>query len=268
MASTHINPSCGQRTPTSRISATTKVARAAALSLWLVTIACAAQTPPDQGPGVPVPPPVAGGPAGAMPAIAPPPPPPSSARLAPQQPVVATGTLSRFVINPEGDVDGFLLSDGSLVRFPPHMGSQLVNTVHQGDSVRIAGFRDGAGNVSGQQITDERTSRQIVDQPPPVNGMRVPPSLRGAGLVKLSVRGTVARVTTAPGGEPDGVMLTNGTIIRMPPPVAQQFASLIRPDVVVAAIGYGTHNQYGEALQATAFGTPGNITQLYNDAPN
>lgn len=194
--------------------------------------------------------------------------PPPPAPLAPQQPVVATGTLNRFVINPEGDVDGFLLDDGSLVRFPSHMGSQLVSTVHRGDSLRIAGFRDAAGNVSAQQSTNERTSRQIVDQPPPVNGMRLSPSLRGAGLVRLSVKGVVARVTKAPRGEPDGVMLTNGTVIRMLSPVAQQFANLMRPDVVVAATRYGTRNQYDEVLQATAFGTPGNVTQLYNDALN
>ena len=57
-------------------------------------------------------------------------------------------------------------------------------------------------------------------------------------------------------------------VVKMPPPVAQQFANLLRPDVVVAATGYGTRNQYGEALQAIAFGTPGNVTQLYNDIPN
>jgi hypothetical protein len=176
--------------------------------------------------------------------------------------------VSRFVVNPEGEVDGFLLGDGSLVHFPPHMSSQLVSVVHPGDPVRIAGFRDGAGNVTAQQITNDRTSQQVVDQPPPVNAMRVPPALRGAGLVKLSVKGTVARITTAPRGEPDGVMLSNGTVIKMPPPVAQQFANLMRPDVVVAASGYGTRNQYGEALQATAFGTPGNVTQLYDKAPN
>jgi hypothetical protein len=195
-------------------------------------------------------------------------PPPPAPQGVPQQSVVATGTVTRFVINPEGDVDGLLIGDGSLVHFPPHMSAQLVRAVHPGDPVRIAGFRDGAGNVTGQQITNERTSQQVVSQPLPVNALRVRPTLRGAGLVKLSVKGTVARVTTAPRGEPDGVMLTNGTIIKIPPPAAQQFANLMRPDVVVVASGYGTRNQSGEALQATAFGSPGNVTQLYNDAPN
>jgi hypothetical protein len=270
MSSKQFTLACHQRMPVSRTSSPTntasRIARAAALSLCLVTIACVAQTPPVPGPGLPVPPPVAGAPTRAMPTM--PQSPGPAPMAAQQQSVVATGTLSRFVINPEGDVDGFLLADGSLVHFPPHMGSQLVSVVHQGDAIRIAGFRDGAGDITAQQIANERTSQQVVDQPPPVDALRAPPALRGAGLVKLSVKGTVARVTTAPRGEPDGVMLRDGTIIKMPPPVAQQFANLLRPDVVVAATGYGTRNRYGEALQAIAFGTPGNVTQLYNDIPN
>lgn len=269
MSSKQFIRGCRQREPVSRTSSASKIARGAALSLCLVTIACVAQTPPAPEPGLPVPPPVAGGPGGAAPTMPSPPPPPAPAPIAAQQQsAVATGTVSRFVINPEGDVDGFLLADGSLVHFPPHMGSQLVSVIHQGDAVRIAGFRDGAGNITAQQIANERTSQQVVDQPPPVDALRAPPALRGAGLVRLSAKGTVARVTTAPRGEPDGVMLRDGTIIKMPPPVAQQFANLLRPDVVVAATGYGTRNQYGEALQAIAFGTPGNVTQLYNDIPN
>jgi hypothetical protein len=271
MSSNSFTLACHQCMPVSRTGSPTnsasRIARAAALSLCLVTIACVAQTPPAPGPGLPVPPPVAGGSAGAMPTIMPPPPGPAP-MAAQQQSVVATGTVSRFVINPEGDVDGLLLADGSLVHFPPHMGSQLLSVVHQGDAVRIAGFRDRAGDITAQQIANERTSQQVVDQPPPVDALRAPPALRGAGLVRLSVKGTVARVTTAPRGEPDGVMLRDGTIIKMPPPVAQQFANLLRPDVVVAASGYGTRNQYGEALQATAFGTPGNLTPLYTDIPN
>jgi hypothetical protein len=32
----------------------------------------------------------------------------------------------------------------------------------------------------------------------------------------------------------------------------------------VSAQGYGTRNQYGTALQATSFGSPGNLTRLYD----
>ena len=258
------------------------LARAAASSLVVVATACAAQTAPAPAPGnIPARPPVAAAPVGSPPDMAPLVPPPAPTPLMAQQQSpgasgstsgstsgTTSGSISRFVINPEGNVDGFILADGALVHFPPHMSSQLVALVQRGDAIRIAGLRDGAGNVSAQQITNERTGQTLNDQPPPVDAPRTPPALRGAGLVKLSVKGTVMRVTTAPRGEPDGVILKDGTIIKMPPPVAQQFMTLLRPDAVVAARGYGTRNQYGEALQATAFGTPDNITQLYNDLPN
>jgi hypothetical protein len=244
--------------------------RTAAISLVIVATACAAQTAPAPTPGnMPAPPPVAAAPVDSTPNMAPPVPPPApTPSMAKQQSSITSGTISRFVINPEGDVDGFILADGALVHFPPHMSSQLVALVRRGDVVRIVGLRDGAGNVNAQQITSERTVQQLIDQPPPVDVQRAPPALRGAGLVKLSVSGTVMRVTTAPQGEPDGVILKDGTIIKMPPPVAQQFANLLRPDAVIAARGYGTRNQYGEALQATAFGTPDNVVQLYNSIPN
>jgi hypothetical protein len=250
------------------------LARAAAVSSVVAATACAAQTAPAPPPGnLPAPPPAAAAPVGSTPSMTPPAPPhaPVSFMAQRQSPVSIgsiSGKISRFVTNPEGDVDGFILADGALVRFPPHMSSQLVALVRRDDFVRIAGSRDGTGNFNAQQITNDRTGQQLSDQPPPADVSRVPPALRGAGLVKLSVNGTVMRVTTAPRGEPDGVILKDGTTIKMPPPVAQQFTNLLRPDAVVAARGYGTRNQYGEALQATAFGTPDNITQLYNDLPN
>jgi hypothetical protein len=246
------------------------LARAAAISLVVVATGCAAQTAPVPAPrNIPAPPPVVTAPVGNIPNVASQAPPPAPGPfMAQQQSLVATGTISQFTINPEGDVDGFILADGALVHFPPHMGLQLVSLVHRGDTVRIVGLRDGTGNVRAEQITNGRTGQQLLDQPPPVDVTHAPPALRGAGLVKLSVKGTVMRVTTAPRGEPDGVMLKDGTIIKMPPPVARQFMSLLRPDVVIAARGYGTRNQYGEALQATAFGTPDNVIQLYNNVPN
>jgi hypothetical protein len=63
------------------------------------------------------------------------------------------------------------------------------------------------------------------------------------------------------------VLLTDGTVIKLTPPAAAQFASLLQPGATIAAQGYGTRNRYGESLQATAFGTPGNLTVLYGNLP-
>nr|WP_315591603.1 hypothetical protein [uncultured Cupriavidus sp.] len=175
--------------------------------------------------------------------------------------------MTRFLTNPDGDVDGFLTGEGWLVRFPPHMGAQLTSVVRKGDAVQVSGYRDAGGSVKAERITNVRSGQVLVDQPPLPDARPLPRNLRGAGLSRLSTQGQVAYVTTTRRGEPDGVILSDGTVIKLTPPVAQQFAALVRTGATVSAQGYGTRNQYGTALQATSFGSPGNLTQIYDRTP-
>jgi hypothetical protein len=215
--------------------------------------------PPAPPPvGAEAPPPVAGSPIPPARGAGPGP-------LADAAPVATMqGTVARFLTNPDGDVDGFMTDDGMLVRFPPHMSSQLTSAVRKGDSVQVSGTRDEGGSFTAQRITDSRSGQQLIDEPPLRGAPSLPRAARGEGLSRLSAQGQVAHVTTAPRGEPDGVILSDGTVIKLTPPVAQQFATLVRTGATVSAQGYGTRNQYGTALQATAFGSPGNLVQLYD----
>jgi hypothetical protein len=197
--------------------------------------------------------------------LAPPPPSAKPGLLADAASVAtAQGTVARFLTNPDGDVDGFMTDDGMLVRFPAHMSAQLTSAVRKGDSVQVIGTREGGGNIAAQRITDRRSGRQLIDQPPLAGARPLPRSASGEGLSRLSAEGQVAHITTAPRGEPDGVILSDGTVIKLTPPMAQQFATLVRMGATVSAQGYGTRNQYGTALQATAFGSPGKLTPLYD----
>ncbi|MFM0312338.1 hypothetical protein P0D71_31485 [Paraburkholderia sp. RL17-383-BIF-A] len=244
---------------------------AAALTVIAATAACAAQpvpraldsapmAPPAPRSAAPMPPP-------APAADAPMPPPPPLAGPRDGVPTTVSGVVRRFVINPEGDVDGMLLADNTLVRFPPHLGTQVAATIEPGASVNVNGFAQASGTLRAGQIADTKSGRSIVDQPPPPDAQRLPKSLAGVGLVKLDAAGRVLRVTSAPRGEPDGVLLIDGTVIKLTPAAAARFTNLMQPGAMVAAQGYGTRNRYGESLQATAFGTPGNLTVLYGDLP-
>ncbi|OXI15374.1 hypothetical protein CFB43_33175 [Burkholderia sp. AU15512] len=229
-----------------------------AAALVAVATVSVAQVPPA---------PRAEDPAGAMP----PPAPPRPHALVPAVPgndtarhALVSGTLSRLTINPEGTVDGFVFSDGTLVRLPPHLGSQLTALVKTGDRVTVAGERRIDDEIRARVVRNDGTGASLSDQPPaPV--APVPPMLRGVNLARLSVSGVVRRVTRAPRGEPDGVMLDSGAIVKLTVPAAQQFGALLVPGERVAAVGYGTRNAYGEALQATAFGAPGHVVNLYDD---
>jgi hypothetical protein len=226
-----------------------------AAALVAVATVSLAQVPPA---------PRADDPAGAMP----PPAPPRPRALVPAVPgndtasnALVSGTLSRLTINPEGTVDGFVLTDGTLVRLPPHLGSQLTALVKTGDRVTVAGERRVDDEIRARVVRNDGGGASLSDQP----RAPVAPMLRGVNLARLSVSGVVRRVTRAPRGEPDGVMLDSGAIVKLTVPAAQQFGALLAPGERVAAVGYGTRNAYGEALQATAFGAPGHVVNLYDD---
>ncbi|VWC42172.1 hypothetical protein BSE24067_07107 [Burkholderia seminalis] len=177
---------------------------------------------------------------------------------------LVSGTLARMTINPEGDVDGFVLTDGTLVRLPPHLGTQLVALARPGERVTVAGERRLGDDLHARVVRNDRTGASLSDQPP-APAAPMPPALRGVNLTRISVSGVVRRVMRAPRGEPDGVMLDDGAIVKLTVPAAQQFGGLLVPGARVAAVGYGTRNAYGEALQATAFGAPGRVVNLYDD---
>jgi hypothetical protein len=67
--------------------------------------------------------------------------------------------------------------------------------------------------------------------------------------------GVIKALTYAPRGEIDGVVLDNGTIVHVPPPVGMQYASLLCVGAPLAASGYGITNSYGRSFEATAIGS-------------
>jgi hypothetical protein len=187
-----------------------------------------------------------------------PPPPPLGA---PPPPVygtaatpVATGRIAQFLINPNGDVDGLLLADGTQVNFPPHLSVPLLEIARVGDTVSVQGFRGyGAGAVHAAVITNTATSRSMVDQPPSPDRPPPPP----AALTALNANGRVVRLLHADMGELNGAILDDGMIVRFPPPFGVQLQSVLQPNVQLTASGYGTQNAYGRALEATSLAING-----------
>ncbi len=58
-----------------------------------------------------------------------------------EKPMKAKGKIVSFHENKHGDVDGFLLSDDTTVKFPPHMGESLVKELKIGIVVSVNGRR-------------------------------------------------------------------------------------------------------------------------------
>ena len=191
------------------------------------------------------------------------PPPPAAPALAGQ--AVAQGTVQRMLINPYGEVDGLRLADGTVVKFAPHMGDALTNAVKTGDTVRVIGRPEARGTVRADAIVNAANGQTVYDQPPPLGeGRPLPPHLRAQKLQQQQVQGKVDTVLTGPRGEANGVILTDGSIVRFPPESLRQS---VQPGAPFAASGLGTRNANGTSLEAVNLGTSLSALQpLYDGA--
>jgi hypothetical protein len=77
----------------------------------------------------------------AGPIATPPPTPPGAPAYDTQQLPDTRGIVQRFTLTPRGELDGFLLTDGTEVHLPPHLSDRLATAVRPGDPVSIRGYR-------------------------------------------------------------------------------------------------------------------------------
>ncbi|MCC8686793.1 hypothetical protein ABFU27_21310 [Xanthomonas campestris pv. raphani] len=214
-------------------------------------LACSVATAAAQVPAAPAAP-VAPRP----PADAPPPPP---APPAPPAPVAATavgvtGTVERFMLNPNGAVDGLWLRDGTQVAFAPHLSTALQAAVRRGDTVSVQGYRLGRLPVlRASAIRSTRSGQEVVDQPPSA-ALPPPAPPAPATLTPLQAQGRIERLVYGPGGEATGALLSDGTVVRMPPHLAVQFGDLLQPGAPLSVSGFGVATAAGRSIEATQLG--------------
>jgi hypothetical protein len=193
------------------------------------------------------------------------PPPPAAPLPAQQQPLPPAplpgnapqvtnirGTIAQYMMNPDGLVDGLLLSDNTIVRFPPHLSQQLVQVVKPQDAVRADGFFVLQGLFHASAITNANSQQSVIDTPH--SPQNPPPAPNPYARQPMSVSGIINALTYAPRGDVDGAVLDNGTIVHVPPPVGMQYTNLFRVGGPLSASGFGTANVYGRSIEVTAIG--------------
>ena len=185
----------------------------------------------------------------------------------PQQLPAYRGQVQQLTLTPRGDIDGLILSDGTEVKTPPHLSTQLAYSVKPGDTVTVHGLRAAAlPLVQAVSITDEASGQTVIDNGPP--GPKTWPGRAAAGLGAGRLRRRSAApmpgLTEAQGrvrmtlhgrqGEVNGALLDDGTILRLPPPEAYRFAALLQPGQTVVAEGVGFANAIGKVLEVWQIG--------------
>ncbi|GAN77672.1 hypothetical protein [Acidisphaera rubrifaciens] len=174
------------------------------------------------------------------------------------------GTVAQYSLTPRGDVDGVILSDGTQVHLPPHLGAQLVAAVKPGDAVTFRGLRAQAlPLVQALSLTDDASGRGVVDAGPPAT----PPQPLAMGSQWLQVQGRVREALYGPRGDMNGALLDDGTQVHLPPDQAAKLSAYLAPGRTLVAQGYAATGRYGRSIDAQAIGTaPDALVQVAGPA--
>jgi len=194
--------------------------------------------------------------------------PPGTAPTAPAYTSNFSGSVERYLLNPSGEVDGLLLSNGLEVKFPPHMATSLTATVQPGDRVKVTGI-PGVPSSFGQEIraysiTNTQTEKTVVDQPPAAPPQ--PPVVNR--YENLTAEGTAKRWLVGPQGEINGIVLSSGAQVKFPPHIGYELTNLARRGAKIQAQGFGSRSSYGSVLEATSLAVDGQTISLQAPVSN
>jgi hypothetical protein len=157
------------------------------------------------------------------------------------------GTVERFIVNPEGEIDGLILTYDNdrflLVHVPPHLQRELEAAVKPGESIRVRGIRPRDADMIAAVSLTANDGTVIVDNGPGADLKH--PHQRGKPST-VAFAGTVRLPLFGPKGE--------GSIIRIEPKMAARFIEWLRPRASIAARGNGLETKHGRVVTAKEIG--------------
>jgi hypothetical protein len=169
-----------------------------------------------------------------------------------------SGIFERFLLNPHGDVDGMILTDGTEIHFPPHMSDELRAALRSGEKtmVKVRGVRPRDGDLIAAVAIETMDGKRIVDNGPSKEHHDEQPDGRATRLKHepMHAEGIVRRVLHGPKGEARGGLLEDGTIIRVPAKEAKHITHLLSPGRRLAARGQGLKTDLGTVIDAREVG--------------
>jgi hypothetical protein len=156
------------------------------------------------------------------------------------------GTVTHFLLNPHGELDGFVLGQSRQVHFPPHLSKQIARRIAIGDAVTVRGIKPRGVDMIAAVAVTTKDGRAIIDEGPDHDAKHrhaevVQRAMEASGAVRLSLFG--------PKGELRGALLDDGTSLRMPPHAAQALSDYLAPGAHVHAWGYGVKNRNGRCIE-------------------
>ena len=177
---------------------------------------------------------------------------------------VFNGKVAVYSLTARDEVDGLILEDGTEVRISPRLSSELTFAVKPGDAVTVHGLKANAAPlVQALSIANDASGAKITDtfQPTAEPGRPVytPPRM-------FEARGKIKMPLHAADGRVDGVLLEDGTIIRLAAGYTPPSADCLAAGKDIVATGTGISGVLGRVMETRSLaldtntgapGTPG-----------
>lgn len=147
-----------------------------------------------------------------------------------------SGTVGQLTANDDGILNGFTLNANATtlpVRFGTHLGQQVEAALKSGSRVTVMGYNKVSpqGETLFQLVKLDAGKTQLVDAPPAIS--QTPPT-----PTKQTISGKVTDFQLDREGRANGLVLTDGTVVKMPPHVAGQLTTLAPKGSAVTVDGY------------------------------
>lgn len=155
------------------------------------------------------------------------------------------GSVTKLVTNDDYVYDGFYIlsnNENLLVKFPSHLGSQVVAVVKPGAVVSVSGVYNinPFGEKEVAMLNINANGKTISDE-----GAPFPPSEPIDTYV--SGGGSISQLQKNREGEMNGIIIDGKTILKIPPHIGWRLGNLLQNNAKVSYTGMKKANNSGEA---------------------
>lgn len=162
-----------------------------------------------------------------------------------------TGTVERYLLNPQGQTDALLFREGPQIVFPPDMADQVRGAAPPGRPVTVWGVRARSAPVITMLAfsANADSTPRVVERPYWRQVGRQPQAEAG----RIAAAGSVRQPYWSPQGEVVGAVLEDGTVVLLPQGVAasaEGLRDLLKPGAKLAAEGFGSATAAAEGVAA------------------
>ena len=167
---------------------------------------------------------------------------------------VAEGVIEQYILDPRGEVEGLLLADGSYMYVTSRAEEELLSVLTPGDRVRVYGRRTQDQGLIQADVIKNLTKGTSVVVPLRLD-LPMRDQERRLSVTEMYAKGTIrVLLYHALRGIVQGMVLSDGTQIRLPPDTSVELRRSLHVGDSVMIRGNGTANKFGRAIEAGAIG--------------